>query len=94
MKINDLSSAHLNGLSTGSVASSAGVAAYGRSGRGGYGTASDQVQLSGASRIASSAMAQHVARLGQLKAQIASGEYNPSGEAVGKAMLADVLSRT
>ena len=94
MKINDLNPAALNGLSTGSIASSPGVGAYGRVGRGAYGPAPDQVQLSGASRLASSALAAHSARLTELKSLVASGDYNPSAEAVGKSMVGEALSRT
>jgi len=93
MKISDLNPASLGSLSTGSIASSPAIGAYGRSGRGGYGTATDQVQLSGASRLASSALAEHSARLAQLKSLVASGDYNPSAEAVGKAMVSEALSQ-
>ena len=93
MKISDLNSAGLSGLSTGSIGSSQGVGAYGRVGRGGYGSAPDQVQLSGASRLASSAMAAHSARLSELKSLVASGEYNPSADEIGKAMVGEALSR-
>jgi hypothetical protein len=94
MKINDLNSAALSGLSTGSISPSTGIGAYGRSGRGAYGPAPDQVQLSGASRLASSALAAHSARLTQLKSLVASGEYNPSAEAVGRSMVSEALSRS
>jgi hypothetical protein len=93
MKISDLNAPNLNGLSTGSIASSPGIAAYGRAGRASYGAATDQVQISGASRIASSALVQHAARLDQLKAQIASGEYNPSPDAIGRAMVSEMLAK-
>jgi hypothetical protein len=94
MKISDLNPAALNGLSTGSVSSSPGIGAYGRGGRGAYGPTSDQVQLSGASRLASSALAAHATRLMQLKSLVASGNYNPSAEAVSKAMVSEALSRS
>lgn len=94
MKISDLNPAALNGLTTGSISTSSGIGAYGRSGRGGYGAAPDQVQLSGASRLASSALAAHSARLAQLKSLVATGDYNPSPDAVGKAMLGEALSRS
>jgi hypothetical protein len=93
MKITDLGSAALQGLSTGSISSTPAIGAYGRGGRGGYGTSSDQVQLSGASRLASSALAAHNARLTQLKKLVASGEYNPSAEAISKSMVSEALSR-
>jgi hypothetical protein len=91
MKI-DLNPSALSGLSTGSIASTQGIGAYGRSGRGGYGPSSDQVQLSGASRVASSALAAHSARLAQLKSLVASGDYNPSPEAVAKSMVSEALT--
>jgi hypothetical protein len=94
MKISDLNSANLNGLSTGSVSSLQGAGAYGRGARGAYGPAPDQVQLSGASRLASSALAAHSARLTQLKGLVASGEYNPSAEAVGQSLVSEALSRS
>jgi hypothetical protein len=94
MKVSDLNPALLNGLSTGSVASSPAIGAYGRAGRGAYGPAPDQVQLSGASRLASSALAAHSARLTQLKSLVASGNYSPSSEAIGKSMLHEALSRS
>jgi hypothetical protein len=94
MKISDLNSAGLNGLSTGSVSSTQGVGAYGRGGRGAYGPATDQVQLSGASRLASSALTAHSARLTQLKSLVASEDYNPSAEAVGQSMVSEALSRS
>jgi len=93
MKIGDLNAGGLNGLSTGSVASSQGLGAYARGGRGGYGSGPDQVQLSGASRVASSAIAAHTARLAQLKTLVASGGYNPPAEAISKAILVEALSR-
>jgi hypothetical protein len=94
MKISDLNPAALNGLSTGSIAPSTGLGAYGRSGRNAYGLAPDQVQLSGASRLASSALASHSARLAQLKSMVMSGAYNPSAEEVSKSMVSEALSRT
>ena len=90
MKISDLNPAGVNGLSTGSISSS-GLSAYARSGRGAYGPAPDQVQLSSASRLASSALADHSARLSQLKSLVASGEYNPSNEAIGQAMIGQAM---
>jgi hypothetical protein len=94
MKISDLNPALLNGLATGSIASSSGIGAYGRAGRGAYGPAPDQVQLSGASRLASSALAAHSARLAQLKSLVVSGDYNPSAEAISKSMVGEALSRS
>lgn len=94
MKISDLNPGALNGLTTGSIASSPGVGAYARAGRGGYGSASDQVQLSGASRLASSALTAHSARLAQLKSLVASGDYNPAAEAIGKSIVNEALSRS
>ena len=93
MRITDLNPAGVNGLSPGSI-TPAGIGAYGRGGRGSYGPASDQVQLSGASRVASSALAAHAARLNQLKTLVTSGEYNPTAEAVGKSMVSEALSRS
>jgi hypothetical protein len=94
MKISDLNSAGLNGLTTGSVNSSQGIGAYGRAGRGAYGPAPDQVHLSGASRLASSALVAHASRLSELKSLVAAGEYNPSADEIGKSMLGEALSRT
>ena len=94
MKINDLNPAALSALTTGSIASSSGVDAYGRAGRSAYGSTPDQVQLSGASRLASAALAGHSARLAQLKSLIAAGDYNPSAEAIGKAMIGEALTRS
>jgi hypothetical protein len=94
MKINDLNPAALTGLTTGSLSSLQGVGAYGRAGRGGYGPAPDQVQLSSASRLASSALAAHSARLSQLKSLVASGDYNPPPEAIGQSMVSEALSRS
>ena len=94
MKISDLNPAALNGLSTGSISSSQGIGAYGRAGRGGYGSTPDQVQLSGASRIASSALAAHSSRIAQLKNLVLSGEYNPAPDAIAKSLLAETLSRS
>ena len=93
MKITDLNSQGVNGLSPGSI-TPAGIGAYGRGGRSAYGPASDQVQLSGASRLASSALAEHASRLTQLKSVVAAGGYNPPGEAVGSSMLDEALSRS
>ena len=93
MKVSDLNPALLNGLSTGSIASSQGIGAYGRSGRGAYGSASDQVQLSGASRVASGALAAHSARLSQLKQLVASGNYNPSPDSISQSMLNEIMTR-
>jgi hypothetical protein len=93
MKISDLNSAALNGLSTGSVGSSPGIGAYGRTGHGAYGSASDQVQLSGASRLASSALIAHAARLNELKSLVASGNYNPSTDEIAKSIVHEALSQ-
>ena len=93
MKI-DLNPSALNGLSTGSIASTQGIGAYGRSGRGGYGPSSDQVQLSGASRLASSALSAHSARLAQLKSLVASGDYNPSAEAIAKSIVTEAMAQS
>ena len=92
MKI-DLNPSVLNVLSTGSIASTQGVGAYGRSGRGGYGPSSDQVQLSGASRLAASDLAAHSARLAQLKSLVASDGYNPSPEAIAKSIVSEALAQ-
>lgn len=94
MKISDLNSVALTGLSTGSISSSPGIGAYSRTGRGAYGSSADQVQLSGASRIASSALAAHSARLSQLKNQVMNGEYNPSGADVAQSILSETLARS
>jgi hypothetical protein len=94
MKINDLNSAALNSISTGSISSTSGIGAYGRSGRSAYGSVPDRVQLSGASRLASSAFSAHSARLAELKSLVASGEYNPSGETVSRSMVSEALSRS
>ena len=94
MKISDLNPAALTALSTGSISSSPGIGAYGRTGRGAYGSSADQVQLSGASRIASSAMASHAARLSQLKNQVMTGDYNPSGGAIAESILNEALARS
>jgi hypothetical protein len=93
MKISDLNLAGLNNLSTGSVSSSPGIGEYGRTSRGAYGSAPDQVQLSGASRLASSSLAAHAARLAQLKGMVASGDYNPSPESIGQSIVSEALSR-
>jgi hypothetical protein len=93
MKIPDLNPTALNNLATGSIHSSSSIGAYGRGGRSSYGPAPDQVQLSGASRIASSAMAAHAARLNQLKNLVAAGSYNPPADIVAKSMLSEELSR-
>jgi len=94
MKISDLNPAALNGLSTGSISSSPGIGAYGRTGRGAYGSTSDQVQLSGASRLASSALTAHSARLNQLKSLVASGNYNPSTDEIAKSIVHEALSQS
>ena len=94
MKINDLNPGSLNGLTTGSISSSPGVGAYAKGGKGGYGSSGDQVQLSGASRVASSALSAHAARLAHLKSLVASGDYNPSSEAVSMSMVNEALSRS
>jgi len=91
MKINELNSSALNGLSTGNIGSTTGVGAYGRGARGGYGPAPDQVQLSGGSRIASAALAAHAGRIAQLKSLVASGDYSPSAEQIGKSIVAEAL---
>jgi hypothetical protein len=93
MKITDLNSAGVGSVSSGAITTS-GIGAYGPSGRGSYGPGSDRVQLSGASRLASSALAAHASRLSQLKSLVASGNYNPSGETVGKAIISEALSRS
>ena len=93
MKISDLNPAALGHLSSGSISSAAGIGAYGRSGRAGYGPAPDQVHLSGASRLASSALASHSARLQQLKSLLASGDYNPSSDAISRSIVGEALSR-
>lgn len=92
MRINDLTSGGLNGSAPDRVSSSQGLGAYGPTGRGGYGAGSDQVQLSGASRVASSALMAHSARLDQLRNLVTTGQYQPSSEAVSKAILDDVIA--
>jgi hypothetical protein len=94
MKINDLNPSALNSLTTGSISSSSGIGAYGRGARGGYGPGTDQVQLSGASRTASSAMAAHAARLADLKSQVTSGSYNPAPDTISKSMVGEALARS
>jgi hypothetical protein len=94
MKISDLNTGALNGLSTGSISSSPGLGAYGRDARVAYGPASDHVQLSSASRLASAALAAHSARLAQLKSLVASGDYNPSAEGISRSIVSEALSRT
>jgi hypothetical protein len=94
MKINDLSSSGLNGLAPGSASPASGIGAYGQAGRGIYGQSGDQVQLSGASRLAASALAAHSARLSQLKAMVGSGRYDPSAEAICKSLLDEAVART
>ena len=93
MKINDLNATTLNGVAAGSITPSSSVGAYGQGGRSAYGPALDQVHLSGASRIASSALAAHAERLSQLKALVALGDYNPSADAIGQSMLSAAISR-
>ena len=87
MKISDLTPAGVNGLAPGSASPASGVGAYGQAGRGIYGQTTDQVQLSGASRLAASALADHAVRLSQLKSLVASGQYDPPAESVGKSLL-------
>jgi len=94
MKISDLNPAAISGLSTGSISSSPGVGAYGRTGRWGYGSTADQVQRSGASRLASSALTAHSSRLNQLKGLVASGNYNPSTDEIAKSIVHEALSQS
>lgn len=94
MKISDLTPSGINGLAPGSASPASGIGAYGQAGRGIYGQTADQVQLSGASRLAASALAAHSARLSQLKTMVESGQYNPPAEAIGKSLLNEALSRT
>jgi len=93
MKINDLNTSALNGLSTGSI-SSGGIAGYGRNGRAAYGSSPDQIQLSSASRVAYSAIAAHAGRLQELKRLIAAGKYDPPGEVIGKSLVKEALLRS
>jgi anti-sigma28 factor (negative regulator of flagellin synthesis) len=92
MKISDLTSSGINGLAPGAASPASGAGAYGQAARGAYGQTADQVQLSGASRLATSAMADHSARLSQLKSLVASGQYDPPADAIGKALLNEALS--
>jgi hypothetical protein len=94
MRISDLTPSGINGLSPSSASPASGIGAYGQGGRGAYGQTTDQVQLSGASRLAASALADHSARLAQLKSLVASGQYDPAPDAVGKSLLSEALSRT
>lgn len=94
MRISDLDLSGINGLSPSAATPASGIGAYGQAGRGGYGQTSDQVQLSGASRLAASSLASHSARLAQLKSLVASGQYDPPAEAVGRSLLHEALSRT
>jgi hypothetical protein len=94
MRISDLDPSGINGLSPSAASPASGVGACGQPGRGAYGQTADQVQLSGASRLAASALASHSARLSELKSLVASGQYDPPAEAVGKSLLDEALSRT
>ena len=94
MRISDLTPSGINGLSPGAASSTSGVGAYSQSGRGAYGQTADQVQLSGASRLAASALQDHSVRLSQLKSLVASGLYDPPADAVAKSMITEALSRT
>lgn len=94
MRVGDLNPANLNGLSSERTSSSQGLGAYGQNGRGAYLGGNDQVQLSGASRVAASALAEHSSRVAHLKALVSAGQYTPSNEAVSKSLVADVLARS
>lgn len=94
MRISDVTPSGINGLSPGSASPASGIGAYGQSGRGAWGQAADQVQLSGASRLAASALADHSARLSQLKSLVASGQYDPPANDIGKSVVSEALSRT
>jgi anti-sigma28 factor (negative regulator of flagellin synthesis) len=93
MRINDLDPSSINGLSPSGASQVSGLGAYDRGGRAGYGQTTDQVQLSGASRMAASALADHSARLAQLKSLVSAGQYDPAAEAIGKSLVDEVLSR-
>jgi hypothetical protein len=94
MRISDLNASGIHGPAPTSTSPASAIGAYGQAGRGAYGPSADQVQLSGASRLAASALADHAARLSQLKSLVASGQYDPPAEAVGKSLLNEALSRT
>lgn len=90
MRINDLSPSGLNGLSPGGVSPASDAGSYGRGG--GYGQSSDQVQLSGGSRLAATALADHSARLALLRNLVAGGNYAPSVEEVGRSIVKEALA--
>ena len=94
MRISDLDPSGINGLSTGAAAPASGIGAYSQAGRGAYGQTADQVQLSGASRLAASALAGHATRLSQLRSLVASGQYDPAADEVGRSLINEALSRT
>ena len=94
MRINDLDPSGINGLSPSGASQVSGAAAYGRGGRANYGQLTDQVQLSGASRMAASALADHSARLAQLKSLVSAGQYDPPADAIGASLVSEALSRT
>lgn len=94
MRINDLNSSGIGSLSPAGASAATGIGAYGQSGRAGYGQSADQVQLSGASRLAAGSLAEHSARIAQLKGLVATGQYDPSAEAVSRSLLEEAVSRT
>ena len=94
MRINDLTTSGANGLAPNAASGASGINAYGQGARGVYGQTGDNVQLSGASRLAASALATHSAQLSQLQSLVASGQYDPSAASVGKSLLNEALSRT
>jgi hypothetical protein len=94
MRISDLNPSGSTGVSPSSASPASGIGAYGQAGRGAWGQTADQVQLSGASRLAASALRDHSARLSELKSLVAAGQYDPPSDAVGKALLGEALSRT
>lgn len=94
MRINDLNSSGVSSLPLAGASGATGIGAYGQSGRAGYGQSADQVQLSGASRLAAGSLAEHSARIAQLKSLVATGRYDPPPEAVSRSLVEEAVSRT
>lgn len=93
MRISDLNTAGVGNASPSGASPTSGLGAYGQVGRGAYGQTSDQVQLSGASRLATSALQNHSTRLSELKSLVASGDYNPSADGISKSLVSEALAR-
>ena len=94
MRITDSTTTEIGNLSSQAASQAQQAGLYGQAGLAGYGQSADRVQLSTASQLAASALANHSAHLSRLREMVASGNYDVSGETVAQSVLDEALSRT